>query len=375
MRTQRFHAFIASAWIVLLAGCASSTPVYRLCGFGPDTPPQKLPAECRGKTVTFTSDVAWLDARRFLLARYDGSSSVYRLPNEGEFGPVLTNVFVAPSKAPIGMVTTVSDQLFVTANGADALAVWSNGADGTIALQAAVAYGPHAGPAHSGVFLAGEKNTRLVTGHENGFVLVWSIEAGQLTLLREVDVRSPSPIESPYKLKHVHGVVAGAPGSGTVITGSEDGDLTVLEVESGNILERRRYNPIAQRGINGLASDGAILAVVACAVGSADRNLWLFRIGPRGLEPAGSVNLALDRSRAQVFAFSVLVIGEKTQRKIYATTEEDLLWSAEVDDQGNIGALVYAGLDPDSASALSFSATTGLLIAGGYNPHVLSPIP
>jgi hypothetical protein len=108
-------------------------------------------------------------------------------------------------------------------------------------------------------------------------------------------------------------------GGTVVITGSEDGDLVLLQLRavepsrrwamsamSAVVMARGRYSATAQRGINALALRGDRLAVASCAVGQQQGNLHLLRVHPSRFEPLDEARLQGDPGRAQVFAFSTL---------------------------------------------------------------------
>jgi hypothetical protein len=350
---------------------ATATAPYRLCGFGQVAPPAELPVECKGKSVTFASAIAWLDQDRFAFARWDGAAEVYRRPKAEEFGPVLTSTFVTPSKSPVTMIQRLDAHRFVSSNDAGSLMLWSTRARDIPEAVESLPYDARLGSATSATLVTSKGSSLLATGHAGGFVLIWQLNGEAPHVTSQIDVRSERPLPPPASDRHVRGLVPGR--AGRLIAGSEDGDLTVIDIAAAKVVFRARYSESAQRGINAIAVEGDVLAVVNCAVGSGDRNLWLFKIDDDRLSPRGSTNLVLDTTRKQVFAFGVAIVRVGSGLKVLATTEENLIWSAEVTEELGVGRRLRAGLDPDAASALAWNDEAGLLAAGAYNPHLLAP--
>ena len=143
-------------------------------------------------------------------------------------------------------------------------------------------------------------------------------------------MRSGDPVRWPWQTWHVRGLAAC--GAGRVVSVAEDGDICILEVPSGKVLSRRRYNKTARRGLNDVAVLGDLVAVVNCAVGSHDKNLWIYRLRGDSLELVANNRLILDKTRDQVFTFSVELFEFDGQPHFVASTEEGLVWLGMVKD-------------------------------------------
>jgi hypothetical protein len=50
-----------------------------------------------GTTVAFAQTMSWLDKTHFVVGRWDGTISIFRIPNPNEFGPVVTQAMALPS--------------------------------------------------------------------------------------------------------------------------------------------------------------------------------------------------------------------------------------------------------------------------------------
>ena len=341
--------------------------------FAREAPPAALARA--GTTYAMAQSVATLGGGRFAVGRWDGTVSVFRLPAPAspaapDAPARLEQVLLAPSHAGIELVAAVPGGGLLTSNDGRSLALFRPEADtGELRLRAVVAYDPKHGTANSAAQVQIGRETLLVTGHAEGAILLWRPAPGlaALSLVTSVSVRSPDPIPSPYRLWNVRGVAAVKPG--VVVTGSEDGDLSLVTLPEGKVLARTRYSPTAARGINGIALAGDRLAVVSCAVGRADKNTWLFTVGDAGFRPLTAVNLIADPARPQAFAFGVLWTGGAAPQ-LLASTQEGDVYRAEL--QGRTLAVrgrlhVAEGV----GSALALDSESGLVIAAGRDIALL----
>lgn len=341
-----------------------------------DTAPVLTPV---GTTYPYAQQLQWLDSGRFIVGRWDGSMTLFRPPGAGEWGPMLTEVLRTPANRGVEMMAVRDARTFVTSNDSTSLTLWRE-RDAALAEDAEpalldrlprpfrfenFAYDADVGMANSGVFLTHANREYLVTGHENGFVLIWSVtrQGRQLAVLKKLEVRSPDPIPSPFQLWNVRDIVAWR--DGIVITGAEDGDLVMLQVPQGTVLARKRYNPSAQRGINGLALLDDHLVAVACSVGASDKNTWLFRVRPSELQSQGAVDLKQDPSLPQSFAFRAAMARVGGQPYVFATTQEGLLWTVLVTPDGQLQVQASSSVDFPIGEAIDYNPATSQLAAVG----------
>ncbi len=280
-----------------------------------------------GTTFGRAQVTEWINQTSFAVSRWDGSLTLFRPPQAGEFGPALLQATSAPSLQPIQMITALSPTSFVTSNDAQSLQVWLQ-AGGMFLRVFQANYDPTLGIADSGAAFSLNGTNWLVTGHENGYIAIWKVLGPALLLQKTLSIRSPNPIPSPFQLWNVRGIAHWK--NGIIATGSEDGDVTLIQIPDGTVLARMPYSPIAQRGINAISIKDDYLVVANCSVGSADRNLWLYQIANNQIVPLDSINLVKDHTRAQVFNFSVKL--DKVDGRIYfvSSTEEGLLWFGDV---------------------------------------------
>ncbi|MEI7940712.1 MAG: hypothetical protein WCK27_28890, partial [Verrucomicrobiota bacterium] len=220
-----------------------------------------------GRTFLQAQTLRWVDGERFAVGRWDGSLTLFRRPAyPRESGPVLLQSLASHSGREVGMVDVLPSGDLLTSDSADRLSIWVPQGEGFRRSYDA-AYDATAGMLDSGCLVEDRGRQTYVSGHENGRIILWPFDArGPMRPLVTVDVRSPDPIRSPYPIKNVRGVVPWR--EGTVVTGAEDGDLCLVSVRSRTIFHRQRYNPTAQRGINGLALLGDLLLVSNCTVGT-----------------------------------------------------------------------------------------------------------
>ncbi|MCP3164998.1 hypothetical protein [Myxococcus qinghaiensis] len=332
-----------------------------------------------GTTYPYTQQLQWLDSTRFIVGRLDGSMTFFRPPGPTEWGPMLTDVLRTPANRGVEMMAVRDERTFVTSNDNTTITLWR---ERDAALQEDAepahldrlprafrfenfAYDADVGTANSGVFVAHANREYLVTGHENGFVLIWNVSRNgrQLAVLKKLNVRSPNPIPSPFQLWNVRDIVAWR--DGIVITGAEDGDLVMLQLPQGNMLARKRYNPSAQRGINGLAILDDHLVAVACSVGPSDKNTWLFRLRPAEFQSQGSVDLKQNLSLPQSFAFRAAMARVGGQPYVFATTQEGLLWTVLVTPAGQLQVQASSSVDFPIGEAIDYNPTTSQLAAVG----------
>lgn len=318
-----------------------------------------------GTTYGRAQVTAWINDAEFAVSRWDGSLTVFRPPQAGEWGPVLTQSTAAPSLQPIQMITDLSPSKFVTSNDAQSLQVWSK-LDNTSKYLPVfrAAYDAQLGTADSGAAFAWNGANWLVTGHENGYVAIWKVYGPLLVLEKTMSIRSPDPIPSPFQLWNVRGISYWQ--NGIVVTGSEDGDLTLIQIPDGTVLTRVRYSPIAQRGINAISVQNDYLVVANCSVGSADRNLWLYRIANNQIAPLHSINLIQDTTRPQVFNFSVQLDDVGGQLYFVASTEEGLLWFGNVVND-ELAALSSTPVAEIGGAALSVRDETDQVASGAFD--------
>jgi len=300
----------------------------------------------------------WLTNDRFAVARWDGTVTVFRLPSgSAEFGPMLMQALTTPASKPVEMIGAVSNGAFVTSNGSSSLAVWTP-RNGRYAVKQVLNYPATVGTANSATPAVLADGTGVfASGHEDGHVLIWGIEKTKLHLLRTVDVKSSNPIPSDFPLKNVRGLAAWR--NGYIVTGSEDGDLTLVRLGDGVIVARLRYSPTARRGINSISVRGDYLLVATCSVGAEDRNLWLYRLKSDAIEPLDSTNLIAKAGVPQVFDFDAELFAGLSAPQFVASTEEGLLWHGTVTsdklvvaDKTPVACVGGAAMDVEPASGL-----------------------
>jgi hypothetical protein len=330
-----------------------------------DLPGQTL--EPAGATVLFAQTMDWYDDTHFVIGRWDGTLSFFRTPGPNEWGPVAVEAMVVPSGQGVEMVVALDGDTIVSTDGREALAVWNASPTDPddFTLGQRVAFNAAHGPANSGLAHAVAGQNYLVTGHEDGFVLIWAIGTdGALTLSKEIDVRSSAAPSNPWGLHNVRGLAVW--GDSTVVTGSEDGDIVGLNLPDGAERFRVRYNDKAQRGINNISIVGDLLLVANCAVGFGDKNVWLFDLASGAPVLADAENLAVDLTRSQVFNFDAdLDVAAGGELVFYSSTEEGLLWMGSVTN----GQLVVTGVtkvSPEGGSIIDVAPQSDMVATATF---------
>jgi WD40 repeat protein len=279
------------------------------------TVPGSLPLTQDGATYTMAQEIEWLDDRHFAIGRWDGSLSVFAWNNTSG-GPLMTTVASDAASEGVQMITRIGAARIVSSSGDAGLAVWETpGGDWHALVPTTYSYDPALGAANSGVLIELSSAVLLVVGHAGGFISRWSVApSGALTQRGELDLRNPKPV-NPYGLHNIRGLQPFA--KRFAVSGSEDGFISVVDVEEWSIRSQTIFNASAQRGINSVAlrASGDLL-VANCAVGPADSNLWYFRLDDDLTpQPADHVNLRVDPSAPQVFNFSSIGAGRRRGRR------------------------------------------------------------
>jgi WD40 repeat protein len=300
----------------------------------------------------------WLDDTRFAVGRWDGSISIFRIPKEGEFTPVLLSTRATTNGDGVEMIIALGDGFILSTDTSTNLKIWSDTAQ---VPDINVKVDSKFGMANSGAVILGANGTKVITGHTNGYLVVWRYKPGSLIFERAIDARSSDPIPSPYPLKNIRGVAHWR--DSKVIAGSEDGDITLIDVETGKVLARNRYNQSAQRGVNNISVSGDTLLLANCSVGSGDDNLWIYRISETGFKRLDSINLIFDSSRPQSFNFDADLVFVNGELEFYASTEEGLLWAGKV-DQDRLLITKSAPVAGDGGAFLDVNPTGKYLLAG-----------
>jgi len=307
------------------------------------------PLELLGTTYTMAQEVTWLDDKHFAVGRWDGSLGIFAFAESATSGPVINCAVNSPAQEGVQMITSLDERSFVSSSDDGTIAVWSTASPTPwtdTRVCTLLQYDASFGAANSGALVQVPSDIRyFVAGHANGFVTIWRERDGHSNwdLVSSVDIRAPKPV-NPWGLHNIRGidVVSSGQGIQSVVAGSEDGNLTLLEVPTGKIMSKTCYNPLARRGINSLAMDGTTLLVANCAVGSADRNLWAYTVDVASAQITltDAVNLVIESNAPQAFNFDV-AWGVRTTSggAFFSSTEEGVLWVGNASASGKLSVL------------------------------------
>lgn len=362
-------------------------------------PETTLPIEQLGTTYTMCQDVSWLDQDHFVVGRWDGTLSIFNKTTSPDAGAVITTAVSAPADAGVQMVEWIAPRTFISSNDASSMVVWQalSGDFESVRVIQTLDYASSFGVANSAEALTFGNRLMIVTGHEAGYVLIWTgnADGSSIQMVTAIDLTSPNPV-NPWGLQNIRGISTIIDDSDHwyVATGSENGEICILEVLSATVMSRTVFNPNAQRGINAVAAFGQNLLVANCSVGPQDRNLWYYWINSSdwSVTLQQSVNLIVDTSRAQVFNFDVVWGMSQNHVVFYSATEEGVLWMGNVlgGTGGNklsvigyqkvavadLGAALAAGLQNLAYVAYNVSGfNTNVVTAdlGGRNPNKVRP--
>ena len=337
--------------------------------------PLALPLTPAGTTYTMAQEATWIDANHFALGRWDGSLGVFKFTEAPSTGPMVAKAVNAPDLEGVQMITSVGPGMFASSNDEDSTIIWTAAQTDWSDLHegARLVFDQSYGVANSGAVVVVDGSDRyFAMGHANGWLSIWYQNSDSLwSEVAAIDLRAATPV-NPFGLHNIRGVAAlasAAPGPGFVVTGSEDGNLTVVRVPDGAIMSVLVYNPDAKRGINSLAVKDSVVLVTNCAVGPADSNLWAYQVDPATwhLSLIGKANLAANPAAPQVFNFDV-AWSDGIDARFFCSTEEGLLWMGQ--------CTTTAGLTIDGSQSIGSPALgsaiclqNGELVAAAYDIH------
>lgn len=333
----------------------------------------ELPIQQDGVRFTMTQEVAWLDEHYFAVGRWDGTLNIFKFNQSTIDGPVISYSVNSLAEEGIQMIVWIRDRLFITSNDKGSFVLWEALSPSWKDVKGRVIPYDHSlGVANSGTSFQLRNKVYSVIGHETGFVSLWDFtKPFEPQFLISVDLRAARPV-NPWGLHNIRAVCLFEKGSESacVLTGSEDGDLCLVEIPSGNIISRTVYNPKAQRGINSVAciqtEQGMSVLVANCSVGESDKNLWHFTTDhQRQFKQTDSINLRLNPSDPQVFNFDVVFGMHNNELCFFSTTEEGALWMGKVKDQ-KISIIGHKVMGHQLGAAVA-TTYTGKLVMAAYD--------
>lgn len=325
-----------------------------------------------GHTYNQAQTLRWIDAERFAVGRWDGSLTLFRRPAwPRESGPVLLQALTSRSAREILNVDVLPSGELVASNDSESLSVWEPEGNG-FRFSRNLPFDAAAGTFDSGSLVDVHRRTVYVSGHENGRLIRWRLDPRDgMTPDALLDVRSPDPIRSPYPIKNVRAVVPWR--DGIVITAAEDGDLCLVDVASMRVVHRQRYNPDAQRGLNGLALLDNLLLATNCTVGTGEHNLWLYRISRSGLTLLDSRYVATSPDVADVFSVSAALVPIGDETHFYVTTGEGILWRGRVENDRLLLLDSVTTGHPGVAPVFDLTRGATFLAAADHDLRVFQP--
>lgn len=335
--------------------------------------PTTLPLALDGTTLTLAQESAWLDQKHFAVGRWDGSLSIFAFNDSPNAGPLISKAVNTPAFEGVQMITWLAPGVFSSSNDDGSMIIWGSQSLKWTDLRPidTLQYDPILGVANSGDTVTIGNQLYLAVGHANGYVSLWdgNLDGSVMRFMRAVDVRNARPT-NPWELHNIRGISTLVPNDSTayIVTGSEDGYISVLRLPDGDIMSQVVYNPSAQRGINSIATFGQNLLVANCAVGPDDKNLWYYRIDPKKLtvEWQDSTNLRVSPSAPQVFNFCTAWGIFNNQVGFFASTEEGALWVGTVTPDRRLSVIGYETVFGTLGSTLAFNSN-GKLIVVNYN--------
>ena len=176
---------------------------------------------------------AFISDDYYAVGRRGGSLNIYNFTPSPDVGSIITKAVSTPAHEGVQMIVPLAPYMtaFISSNSNSSIAVWKTDSGNWADINDPVIlnYNSSYGVANRGAITYVDDTLYLVIGHENGFVSIWQYaqQADNWSFVRGVDVRSSKPV-NPWGLCNVKGVVEAEPG--IIITGSEDGNLTVMKI-------------------------------------------------------------------------------------------------------------------------------------------------
>jgi hypothetical protein len=334
--------------------------------------PAALPITEEGATYSMAQETVWLDPGQFAVGRWDGSLSVFDFTVSPTQGPVITAAAANSASEGVQMITVLTPSWFITSRDEESIAGWtsSTGSWADLEATAPYPYDPSLGAANSGRFLDLGGQGYLCVGHANGFLSIWKVrQAFQLALGPVIDLRNPNPV-NPWGLHNIRGVAIHSmdKAQGWVVTGSEDGFISVVRVPDGAVLSQTVYNDQAHRGINTISiANSELLLIGNCSVGPEDFNLWYYFVEAGIWRPAllDRTNLKVNPAAPQVFNFSTVWGSYAKGLCWFASTEEGALWMGGLTpDYNHLQVFGYQEVTTQLGSALAFEPSGQLAMVG-----------
>ena len=292
-----------------------------------------LSADVTGLTYGTAQMVRWLDSEYFIVGRWDGTITLFDASVDNEASPQLMSAFVTKDGEGVRLLLPKDVNTFLSSGNDRSLMVWRKDASKQF-LSSLVEYPAVHGFAVSGLFVTLEGIDYLITGHEKGDLLIWSVSSDmKFTLLRSIDLRMKEPIDYEHAdepLRHIRGLSMWK--DGIVIAGGEDGGLHQVQLPEGLILAQRLFNSEARLGINDLTVHGDMVLSVNCALDQHDKNLWLYGLKHGAFEYQDSINLLEDKNRKRIFAFDVVTYTDEKEPLALVTSKEGLLWQVQFEE-------------------------------------------
>lgn len=342
-----------------------------------ETATNALPITQDGTTYEMAQEATWLDASHFAVGRWDGSMSIFTFETAPYVGPLINRAVNDASSQGVQMITLLPGNALVSSNDSGSIILWgsSSGSWTDLQLLQTFTYDPSLDVASNGVWVTAGSPSSLVVGHSSGYVSIWSYNAQTRTLQfqQAINLKNPNPV-NPFNGHSIYGmaVVTNARRSSTVVAGSDDGYVSIVQVPSGKILSQTVYNPSAQRGINSVSVLGTSLLVANCSVGPSDFNLWYYAIDETNwtISLLDRVNLIINTQRPQVFNFDAIWAQYSGGPCWFASTEEGALWMGTADTKLHV--LGYEQLTSPLGSALAYRGGPGRLAMVAYDLYQFS---
>lgn len=297
-------------------------------------------------TYNYCQSLKWLDEYRFAIGRFDGTLSIFDIRDKDN-GFTASQVLLNEDHSQITTIEPTKHNMTFISNGKGSINLlsydgssyyWANRLDFDLSF----------GEFNSGCEINFNDEDYFVSGHENGYIVIWKWDGEKYIEDGYMDIRSKNPIEAEFMIKNIRGVKPYK--DATVITACEDGDLALIDIVKKEEIFRMRYRKDAKLGMNGLSISGEYLLSSNCTNGN-EPNLNLYRLKDNKIIPLDNIYLAKDKDRKNIYGVTI----DFYENRFTISTSEYYIWFGEVvDDELKVNEY-YGNGEYKSSSVFDYS--------------------
>ena len=193
---------LSIAFVFTFSPCISNLRTYESRAICLLPAEQKAELKTLSTSTTLTQTALWLNEEVLAVGRWDGTITIFQAKERLSISQVL----VSPNKRGITMLEKINEELFVSSNSSSSIALWEHGNDGYF-LKNVYTFEEHFGSIDSAKFIEIKNHKILLTGHSEGYFLIWEFLENSFSLLSVINLQSIDPVESPFKLWNIRSIL------------------------------------------------------------------------------------------------------------------------------------------------------------------------